>query len=143
MKTCTKLCSGVIYVYHDQVFFAEVAYSSCSCPCTLFGKGFRLLPRVEAICFCWCYRPATWSIRICMKCLLLAPTLQNGQTHSNNLSAVADELLSVFDHFVGLMFKGLSVFYKWSLYYLGLNCCDLVTGKSKIYICIFSSKGRI
>ena len=36
---------------------------------------------------------------------LWAPTPQNGQTHSNNSSA---ECLSVFDHFVGLVLKGLS-----------------------------------
>ena len=35
------------------------------------------------------------------------PTPQNGQTHSNNSSATADELLSLFDHFMGLPFKGL------------------------------------
>ena len=33
--------------------------------------------------------------------------LQNGQTHLNNLAAVAEELLSVFDNFVGLTLKGL------------------------------------
>ena len=31
----------------------------------------------------------------------------NGQTRSNNSSAIADELLSVFDHFVGFALKGL------------------------------------
>ena len=31
----------------------------------------------------------------------------NGQTHSNNLSATADKLLSVFDHFIGLSLTGL------------------------------------
>ena len=31
---------------------------------------------------------------------------QNGQTHSNNWSAIAN-CLSVFDHFVGLALKGL------------------------------------
>ena len=38
------------------------------------------------------------------------PTPQNGQTHSNSKksSAVADELLSVFDHFVRLALKGLN-----------------------------------
>ena len=35
------------------------------------------------------------------------PTPQNGQTHSNNSSAVGKELFGVFDHFVGLAFKGL------------------------------------
>ena len=36
------------------------------------------------------------------------PTLQNGQTHSNNSSAIwAKNCLSVFDHFVGLALKGL------------------------------------
>ena len=36
---------------------------------------------------------------------------QNGQAHSNNSSAVAtaDESLNVFDHFVGLALKGLSL----------------------------------
>ena len=32
---------------------------------------------------------------------LTLPTPQNGQTQSNNSSVVADELLSVFGHFVG------------------------------------------
>ena len=32
---------------------------------------------------------------------------QNGQTRLNNLAAVADELLSVFNNFVGLTLKGL------------------------------------
>ena len=42
---------------------------------------------------------------------LSAPTSQNGQTHSNNLSAIC---LSVFDHFVGLALKRLSfVRVKW------------------------------
>ena len=36
----------------------------------------------------------------------VVPTLQNGQTHSNNLSAVADELF-VFDHFVRFALKGI------------------------------------
>ena len=35
---------------------------------------------------------------------ILAPTPQNNQTHSNNSSAAA--CVSVFDHFVGLAFKG-------------------------------------
>ena len=39
---------------------------------------------------------------------LFAPTPQNGQTHTNNSSAVADELLGVFDHFVGLTLKGIT-----------------------------------
>ena len=34
-------------------------------------------------------------------------TSQNDQTHSHNLSATDDELLSVLDHFVGLALKGL------------------------------------
>ena len=39
---------------------------------------------------------------------LQAPTPQNGQTHSNNSSATADELfLSVLNHFMGLALKGL------------------------------------
>ena len=33
---------------------------------------------------------------------LKEPTLQNGQAHSNNSPAIADEYLSVFDPFVGL-----------------------------------------
>ena len=37
---------------------------------------------------------------------LKEPTLQNGQTHSNNSSAIADECLSVFDPFVGLALNG-------------------------------------
>ena len=40
---------------------------------------------------------------------LLEPILQNGQTHSNNSSAIC---LSVFDHFVGLALKGLIIFAK-------------------------------
>ena len=36
-----------------------------------------------------------------------APTPQNGQTYSKNLPAFANELLNVFDHFVGLVLKGL------------------------------------
>ena len=54
---------------------------------------------------------------------LYAPIPQNGQTHSNNSSELADELfvfdhfvglalptnsLSVFDHFMGLALKGLT-----------------------------------
>ena len=35
----------------------------------------------------------------------LSANLTSGQTHSNNSSAVADELLSVFHHFMGLMSK--------------------------------------
>ena len=35
------------------------------------------------------------------------PSLQNGQTHSNNLSAFVNGLLSVIDRFVGLVLKGL------------------------------------
>ena len=38
------------------------------------------------------------------------PSPQNGQTHSNNLSATAEKNnFSVFDHFVGLAFRGLRV----------------------------------
>ena len=37
-------------------------------------------------------------------------TLQNGQTHSNNWSAVAD-----FNHFVGLVVKGLLQPFHWLL----------------------------
>ena len=33
---------------------------------------------------------------------------QNGQTHSNNSSAICQQIVSVFDHFVGLALKGLS-----------------------------------
>ena len=50
-----------------------------------------------------------------MKCLsalrksffltLLVLTPQKSQIHSNNAAAKADELLSVFDHFVGLALK--------------------------------------
>ena len=40
-------------------------------------------------------------------------TAKNGQTHSNNSPAVADELLSVFDHFVGLALKGLITNHKF------------------------------
>ena len=39
---------------------------------------------------------------------LSAPTPQNGQTQSNNSSVFADEL-SVFDHFVGLPLKSLTM----------------------------------
>ena len=40
---------------------------------------------------------------------LKAPISQNGQTHSNNLSAkLPTNCLSVFDHFVGFTLKGLS-----------------------------------
>ena len=35
------------------------------------------------------------------------PTPQNGQTHSNNLSAIYQQIVCVFDHFVGLAIKGL------------------------------------
>ena len=37
-----------------------------------------------------------------------APTLQNGQTHSNNSSALSTNCLSVFDHFVELALKCLA-----------------------------------
>ena len=35
------------------------------------------------------------------------PALQNGQTHPNNSLVVDGKMLSVFDHLVGLAFKGL------------------------------------
>ena len=38
---------------------------------------------------------------------LWAPTLQNGQTHSNNSLATANELFEYVDHFVGLDLKRL------------------------------------
>ena len=38
---------------------------------------------------------------------LLAPISQNGQTHSNNSSAIWRRIVWVFDHFVGLALKGL------------------------------------
>ena len=41
-----------------------------------------------------------------MPLTLQAPTPQNAQTPSNNSSAVADKLLNVFDHFVGMARKG-------------------------------------
>ena len=41
-----------------------------------------------------------------------APTPQNGQTHSNYLSATARNCLSVFDYFVGLVPKGLCSLFK-------------------------------
>ena len=42
---------------------------------------------------------------------LYAPTPQNGQKHSNNLSAICRRIvLSAFDHFVGLTFKGLILY---------------------------------
>ena len=44
-------------------------------------------------------------------------TPQNGQTHSNNSSAVADEL-SVFDHFVGFAPKRLTYV---SIYHLEIK----------------------
>ena len=42
------------------------------------------------------------------KLTLYTPTKQNGQTHSNNSSTVADKL-SELDHFVGLALKGLTL----------------------------------
>ena len=42
------------------------------------------------------------------KLTLEAPTSQNGQTHSNNLLT---NCLSVFGHFVGLVFKGLKILF--------------------------------
>ena len=43
------------------------------------------------------------------KVTLWAPTPQNGQPHSNDSSAFADEYcLNVFDHFVELSLKGLT-----------------------------------
>ena len=50
----------------------------------------------------------TFQINRPTKCFLTlkAPTPQDGQTHSNSLSATADEL---FDHFVGLALNGLKV----------------------------------
>ena len=44
---------------------------------------------------------------------LYAPTSQNGQTHTNNSSAVAAKL-SVLEHFVGLAFKGLKICHRTS-----------------------------
>ena len=43
-------------------------------------------------------------LKIFLTLTLLAPILQNGQTHSNNSST---NCLSVFDHFAGLALKGL------------------------------------
>ena len=40
---------------------------------------------------------------------LQVPTTQNGQTHSNNSSAKADEFFECVDHFVVLAFKALSM----------------------------------
>ena len=40
---------------------------------------------------------------------LQVPTTQNGQTHSNNSSAKADEFFECVDHFVVLAFKVLSM----------------------------------
>ena len=47
-------------------------------------------------------------LQILLKLTLHAPTPQNGQSHSKNSSATADELLGVFDHFVGLALTGLN-----------------------------------
>ena len=46
-------------------------------------------------------------VRVVNYLALEAPTPQNGQTHSSNLSADANELLGVFDYFVILALKGL------------------------------------
>ena len=55
-----------------------------------------------------------WSFKINEKLsqallTLIAQTLQNSQTHSNNSSFFADELLSVFNHFVGFALKRLQL----------------------------------
>ena len=36
---------------------------------------------------------------------ILSANPQNGQTHSNNLSTFAEELLSMFEHFMGVVRK--------------------------------------
>ena len=41
---------------------------------------------------------------------LEVPTPQNSQTHSNNMSAVADKFLVCFNHFVGLALKEFILF---------------------------------
>ena len=40
----------------------------------------------------------------------VVPISQNGQTHSNNLSAICWQIVWVFGHFVGLVLKGLMFF---------------------------------
>ena len=51
----------------------------------------------------------------------LVPTSQNGQTHSNNSSAISRRYcLSVFDHFARLALKGLRVQTSSTLFYLKL-----------------------
>ena len=39
---------------------------------------------------------------------LYKPTPQNGQTNSNNSSAMQTNCLNVFDHFMGVALKGLT-----------------------------------
>ena len=52
------------------------------------------------------------SLTILLSLTLYSPIPQNGQTHSSNSSAVADEPLGVFDHFLGLLLKVLKKDYK-------------------------------
>ena len=53
------------------------------------------------------YPPSKYMFKIVLNPLSVNP--RNGQTHSNNSSATADEFLSVCDHFVGLAIKGLKI----------------------------------
>ena len=57
-----------------------------------------------------------------MALTLSAPILQNGQTHSNNSSALSTNCSSVFDHFVGLALKGLSLELVGTSYLSGFSC---------------------
>ena len=51
---------------------------------------------------------------------LCVPTLQNSQTHSNNSSAKSRRIVCVFDHFLGLVLKGL-IFFHEKIYKLSLT----------------------
>ena len=94
-----KICS---YVFRTQSNIYEE---------TFFENRLRLLSlnfAKNSIIDVW-QRPRYASDRC--ECVFnsYVPTSQNGQTHSNNLSATADKLI-VFDHFMGLALKVLT---KW------------------------------
>ena len=74
----------------------EKAYQTCKF--LIFGKQRK---RKWRRCFLWNMRLRLW-----------VPTPQNGQTHSNNSSAAADELFECVWPFVGLVLKGLKCIFR-------------------------------
>ena len=91
----------------NHLFFAEINFSELTLP--QFSKPllkndspfFNQSPFVEDAK----KHPSLQNLN------LEASTPQNGQTHSNNSSAIAEKCLSVFDNFVGLALKRSKVQY--------------------------------